>query len=67
MGIKILESRGSVAGLNMMMMTPNDFRQEAADSGVEHGSRFAKSLGFYDDVPWTASETDNGDVSTMLQ
>ncbi len=31
---------------------------EAADNGIEHGSRFAKNLGFYDDVVWNGEDTE---------
>ena len=64
MGIKIIEGRNSLAGIgSMMMMSPNDFKLEAADIGVDLGSRFAKSLGFYDDVPFSGD--DHGDVSAL--
>ncbi len=64
MGIKIMEGRNSVAGLgSLAMMAPSEYKFDAADVGIDHGSRFAKSLGFYEDVAWPPGHEQPGEVS----
>jgi hypothetical protein len=51
MGIRVGEGRANSYS-SLMMMNAQENKQE--EGGVEHGSRFAKSLGFYDDIAWPA-------------
>jgi hypothetical protein len=39
----------------------------AADSGIEHGSRFAKTLGFYDDIAWAGEDGDEANAVDLVE
>ena len=59
MGIKIADNRNTLSSLtSMMMISPSEYKFDASDSGIDLGSRFAKTLGFYDDIPWTSEDDD---------
>ena len=66
MGIKISESsRNTLSSLSNMINgggnnnnNNNSIYPSEGESGIDHGSRFAKSLGFYDDYPWEGDDVD---------
>jgi hypothetical protein len=49
MGINVGEGRMNTYSSFMMMNVPDS---RADEGGMDHGSRLAKSLGFYDDIAW---------------
>lgn len=61
MGIKILDMKSSSLGQMVFL----GYEQPTFDeSGVDHGSRFAKSLGFIDEIAWP---TDDNDIEVGLE
>jgi hypothetical protein len=54
MGIIIVDHTKANHSLASLMMMSAESNPE--DNGTEHGSRFAKSLGFFDDAPWPIEE-----------
>jgi hypothetical protein len=64
MGVRISEIK---AGNNFSVLTVmNEIKLPEEEAGIELGSRFAKNLGFYDDVPWTADGADGRAVSVSV-
>ena len=55
MGIKITDMKSSSLGQMVFM----GYEPTIDESGIDHGSRFAKSLGFIDDIAWPENETEN--------
>lgn len=48
-----MEARNSMAGVSsFMMMAPAEFKPDPSDSSIDHGSRFARNLGFFEDGPY---------------
>jgi hypothetical protein len=60
MGIKILDMKSSSLGQMVFM----GYEPTIDESGIDHGSRFAKSLGFIDETAWPDGEDMTEDVET---
>jgi hypothetical protein len=64
MGVRISEIK---AGNNFSVLTVmNEIKLPEEEAGIELGSRFAKNLGFYDDVPWSAEGDGRGNVNVSV-
>jgi hypothetical protein len=61
MGIKITDMKSSSLGQMVFM----GYEPSIDESGIDHGSRFAKSLGFIDDIAWPENETENDDQNKV--
>ena len=48
MGIKVTDTKSSSLGQMVFM----GYEPSIDESGIDHGSRFAKSLGFIDEIAW---------------
>ena len=57
MGIKVNDMKSSSLGQMVFM----GYEPSIDESGINHGSRFAKSLGFMDDLDWPENEIDKSD------
>jgi len=60
MGIKVtvMEAKNLNAQQNSMMMLVSEAKPNfGSEEIVDHSTRFAKSLGFYEDTPWSLSSS----------
>lgn len=60
MGIKIFDMKSSSLGQMVFM----GYEPTIDESGIDHGSRFAKSLGFIDDTDWSDDDMNSDKVET---
>ena len=66
MGIKITQLEQKPNGnLSSMMMFISE--PKPTDEEIDHGSRFAKSLGFYEDAPWSFAHPETVAVGDDIQ